>query len=203
MGKKSSQGKLNMKCSSDNSVYEQTLLSQVEVLCHKYNCWSKFPGMSQLTGLQVFPLQYPSRRTNPLPLHHFSPLREKLHSIGLFRETSVASLHHWHVLARMELLHEKTHIHHAETGPKRPKWLNFPTFPIPFTQGSQNHHTQLRPTQNRAQLGKQNPLSQTFGALLITADSFPYKWKNCHFQIITFHFSNSNGDAYSEEENLL
>lgn len=90
-------------------------------------------------------------------------------------------------------VHEKIHLHHAETEPKWLQRLNFLTCPIPFAQGSQTttQDLRLRPTQNRAQLGKQNRLSQTFGALLIAADSFPPKWKNCHFQIITFCFLNS------------
>lgn len=120
-------------------------------------------------------------------------MQQKPRSDELSRETSVPWLHHEHTLTRMELLHEKIHVHHAETGPKWLQWLNFLTCPILFTQGSQTttHGLQLGPTRNRAQLGKQNQLSQTFGALLIRADSFPPKWKDCHFQIITFRVSNS------------
>lgn len=164
--------------------------------------------MPPLTGLQVFlgrhPLQSPKQKNQHAAHYHctiFPPHTlgsstwQKPHSDELCRETSVAWLHihHEHRLTRTEPCMRKIHLHHAETGPKWLQWLNFFTCPIPFAQGSQTttQDLRLRPTRNRAQLGKQNRLSQTFGALLIATDSFPPKWKNCHFQIITFRFLNS------------
>lgn len=61
-----SQVKYAVFTSHNNSVYEQPLLSQVEMLCQEYNHSSRFPGMQQLTGLQVFlgryPLQLPKQK---------------------------------------------------------------------------------------------------------------------------------------------
>lgn len=79
----------------------------------------------------------------------------------------------------------------------------FPHFPHSLLSGKQNLHTQLRPAGNRAQLGKQNRLSQTFGALLITTDSFPPQVEELPFSNNYFSGFEFKKDAYFEEENLL